>query len=130
MKKGKDAAKVDRIDHGNRALEDDKLVEILVERKIPLTVCPQSNWRLAVIKNMSDHPIREMLRLGLRATVNSDDPAYFGGYMNDNFNALVDAVDLSREEIIILVNNSFVSSFLDEEQINQHLDHVREIAAT
>jgi adenosine deaminase len=124
-----DGLRVDRIDHGNRALEDQDLVSRLVQRKIPLTVCPQSNLRLAVIGDMSDHPIRKMLALGLRVTVNSDDPAYFGGYMNDNFNALVDAVDLSRDEIIKLVKNSFTSSFLTKEQIGRHLDEVKRTAA-
>jgi len=87
-----DGLQVDRIDHGNRALEDPALVDRLVRNQTPLTVCPQSNLRLAVIARMSNHPIRRMLEYGLRATVNSDDPAYFGGYVNDNFNALVDAV--------------------------------------
>ena len=122
-----DGLRVDRIDHGNRALEDELLVRRLVELKLPLTVCPQSNLRLAVVSDMSEHPIRRMLAAGLRATVNSDDPAYFGGYMNDNFNALVDAVDLSAEEIITLVRNSFKSSFLDKETQQRHLDAVQAI---
>jgi len=116
-----DALQVDRIDHGNRALEDSALVERLVAEQMPLTVCPQSNLRLAVIDKMADHPIRRMLQCGLKATVNSDDPAYFGGYVNDNFNALVDAVGLNRDEILCLVRNSFEASFLDRESINQHL---------
>ena len=120
-----DGLQVDRIDHGNRAMEDPKLVQRLAELKIPLTVCPQSNLRLAVVADMGAHPIRKMLAAGLRATVNSDDPAYFGGYMNDNFNALVDAVDLSEEEIVQLVNNSFESSFLDKESTKRHLKAVR-----
>jgi adenosine deaminase len=120
-----DGLRVDRIDHGNRSLEDVLLVQRLVELKLPLTVCPQSNLRLGVVPDMSEHPIRSMLAAGLRATVNSDDPAYFGGYMNDNFNALVDAVDLSAEEIIKLVRNSFKSSFLDKDRQQQHLDAVQ-----
>jgi adenosine deaminase len=123
-----DGLRVDRIDHGNRSLEDDDLVAVLARRQIPLTVCPQSNLRLAVIKDMADHPIREMLGLGLKATVNSDDPAYFGGYVNDNFNALVEAVDLSRDEIIELTTNSFEASFLDPATIGRHLDAVRSVA--
>ncbi len=123
-----DGLRVDRIDHGNRSLEDEMLVRRLVELKLPLTVCPQSNLRLAVVSDMSEHPIRRMLAAGLKATVNSDDPAYFGGYMNDNFNALVDAVDLSAEEIIRLVRNSFKSSFLDKETQQKHLDAVQAIA--
>jgi len=122
-----DGLRVDRIDHGNRSLEDELLVRRLVELKLPLTVCPQSNLRLAVVSDMSEHPMRRMLAAGLRATVNSDDPAYFGSYMNDNFNALVDAVDLSAEEIIRLVRNSFKSSFLDKETQQKHLDAVQAI---
>ena len=116
-----DGLHVDRIDHGNRALEDAELVDKLVSMQMPLTVCPQSNLRLAVVKNMADHPIRKMLDLGLKATVNSDDPAYFGGYINDNFNALVDALDLREDEIITLVRNGFEASFLPDEDKRQHL---------
>lgn len=120
-----DGLRVDRIDHGNRSLEDPALVGRLAELKMPLTVCPQSNLRLAVVSDMKDHPIRTMLAAGLIVTVNSDDPAYFGGYLNDNFNALVDAVDLSADEIIKLVNSSFKASFLDKESKLQHLEAVR-----
>ena len=125
-----DGLRVDRIDHGNRSLEDAELVGRLAELKIPLTVCPQSNLRLAVVRDMRDHPIRFMLAAGLRATVNSDDPAYFGGYVNDNFNALVDAVDLSAEDIVKLIRNSFKASFLDKETINRHLDAVAAAAGS
>jgi len=124
-----DGLKVDRIDHGNRALEDRQLVSELQRRGIPLTVCPLSNLRLGVVGNMSEHPIRQMLDLGLKATVNSDDPAYFGGYVNDNFNALVDAVDLSCDEIVQLVRNSFEASFLDRISKGRHLATVQRIAA-
>jgi adenosine deaminase len=124
-----DGLQVDRIDHGNRSLEDDALVERLVRDQVPLTVCPQSNLRLAVVKAMRDHPIRTMLARGLKATVNSDDPAYFGGYLNDNFNALVDAVDLQRDEILALVRNSFEASFLADDDRARHLAAVAECAA-
>ncbi len=124
-----DVLKVDRIDHGNRSLEDDDLIARLARKQIPLTVCPQSNLRLAVVKDMRDHPIRDMLGMGLKATVNSDDPAYFGGYVNDNFNALVDAVGLDADEIIELVRNSFEASFLDAADIQRHLQAVDRIAA-
>jgi adenosine deaminase len=123
-----DGLMVDRIDHGNRALEDEALVARLVKAQLPLTVCPQSNLRLAVVSDMSDHPIRTMLEKGLKATVNSDDPAYFGGYVNDNYKALVDAVDLTAKEIIQLVNNSFEASFLDSPDISRHLAAVQAIA--
>ena len=123
-----DGLKVHRIDHGNRAMEDGALVERLVLEQVPLTVCPQSNLRLAVVGKMSQHPIREMLAAGLKATVNSDDPAYFGGYVNDNFEALVDAVGLESGEIVTLVRNSFESSFLDSDSVARHLAEVDRIA--
>lgn len=120
-----DLLAVDRIDHGNRSLEDAALVKRLVAESMSLTVCPQSNLRLAVVKDMSEHPIREMLRLGLNACVNSDDPAYFGGYMNENFDALIDAVGLTRDEIFQLVSNSFNSSFLTQAEKQVHLDQIQ-----
>ena len=115
---------VDRIDHGNRSLEDSALVERLAGLQMPLTVCPQSNLRLAVVKDMQDHPIRKMLALGLNAGVNSDDPAYFGGYMNENFFALIDAVGLTRDEIFKLVSNGFEASFLADEDKQVHLQNI------
>jgi len=123
-----DGLQVDRIDHGNRSMEDPALLGRLVDLKMPLTVCPQSNLRLAVVRNMQDHPIRKMLAAGLKANVNSDDPAYFGAYVNDNFNALVDAVDLSADEITTLVINSFKASFLDKESKQRHLAAVQAVA--
>ena len=123
-----DGLRVDRIDHGNRSLEDPALIGRLVDLKMPLTVCPQSNLRLAVVRDMQDHPIRKMLAAGLKANVNSDDPAYFGAYVNDNFNALVDAVDLSADEITTLVINSFKASFLDKESKQGHLEAVQAVA--
>jgi adenosine deaminase len=120
-----DLLAVDRIDHGNRSLESAELVKRLVAESMSLTVCPQSNLRLAVVKDMSEHPIREMLRLGLNAWVNSDDPAYFGGYMNENFDALIDAVGLTRDEIFQLVSNSFNSSFLTQADKQAHLDQIQ-----
>jgi adenosine deaminase len=119
-----DLLQVDRIDHGNRSLEDDVLIKRLVDQGTPLTVCPQSNLRLAVIDDMSEHPIRRMLALGLNACVNSDDPAYFGGYVNENFFALIDATGLTRDEIFQLVINGFNSSFLAEAEKQTHLNHI------
>ena len=124
-----DALGVDRIDHGNRSLEDDDLVERLVGMQIPLTVCPQSNLRLAVVKDMAHHPIRKMLGVGLKVCVNSDDPAYFGGYVNDNFNALIDAVDLQAEEIITLVRNGFEASFLPDDEKRRQLQRFEQTLA-
>ena len=119
-----DLLQVDRIDHGNRSLENDALVKRLVDQKTPLTVCPQSNLRLAVIDKMAEHPIRKMLALGLNACVNSDDPAYFGGYMNENFFALIDSTGLTRDEIFKLVINGFESSFLAETEKQTHLNNI------
>ncbi len=119
-----DLLNVDRIDHGNRSLEDEALVQRLVDEHMSLTVCPQSNLRLAVVKDMTDHPIRKMLALGLNACVNSDDPAYFGGYMNENFNALIDATGLTRDEIFQLTINGFESSFLTRAEKQTHLDRI------
>ncbi len=108
--------KVSRIDHGNCALDDEKLVQELVKQKIPLTICPLSNLKLQVVKNLSQHPLKIMLKKGLLVTINSDDPAYFGGYINANYEAISGALNLSQEEIRILAWNSFAASFLDAEQ--------------
>jgi adenine deaminase len=122
-----DLLHVDRIDHGNRALEDPALVDRLVREATPLTVCPLSNLKLRVVPDLADHPIARMLRLGLRATLNSDDPAYFGGYVNDNFRAV--AASLTREEMVTLARNSFLAAFLPEGQIAAHLARLEAYAA-
>ena len=119
-----DGLAVDRIDHGNRSLEDERLVQRLGDEQMSLTVCPLSNLRLAVVKDLSEHPIRKMLALGLNACVNSDDPAYFGGYMNENFNALIDNTGLTRDEIFQLTINGFESSFLTRAEKQVHLDRI------
>ncbi|OMH28484.1 adenosine deaminase [Motiliproteus sp. MSK22-1] len=106
------ALKVDRIDHGNRSLEDPSLIKVLIEQQIPLTICPLSNLRLAVVDDMSDHPLRRMLELGLKVTINSDDPAYFGGYLNDNYRAVEQALSLSVEQLGLIARNSFESAFV------------------
>lgn len=108
--------KVSRIDHGNRSLEDPALVDELVERKMPLTICPLSNLKLKVVHDMTKHPIAEMLAKGMMVTVNSDDPAYFGGYINENYMAVAHALHLTQEQIIQLAKNSFEASFLDEDE--------------
>ena len=115
---------VDRIDHGNRAMEDHSLVEELVRRQIPLTVCPLSNLKLQVVKNLKDHPLKKMLQKGLLATINSDDPAYFGGYINENYNAITQALGLSEEDLHNLAKNSFKASFLSNEEKRDMLDNV------
>ena len=103
---------VSRIDHGVRCLEDKDLVNYLIEKQIPLTVCPLSNVRLKVFDSMEHHNLKKLLNLGVCVTVNSDDPAYFGGYMNENYQAAVDALKLSKSEVLQLANNSFQASFL------------------
>ena len=109
-----DTLLVDRIDHGNRALDDAALVQRLAEARVPLTVCPLSNLRLAVIADIAEHPLRRMIDKGLLVTLNSDDPAYFGGYINANYRAVTDALGLSRAELVELAHNSFAASFLDD----------------
>ncbi len=109
-----DLLKVSRVDHGVRCMEDPKLVERLVRERVPLTVCPLSNLRLKVVHDLKDHPLKRMLDAGLVATCNSDDPAYFGGYVGDNFSAISRALDLSDAELITLAQNSFEASFIDD----------------
>ena len=107
-----DKLKVNRIDHGNRALEDEKLVARLVRDGMALTVCPLSNLKLCVVKDMSDHPLKKMLTMGLKATINSDDPAYFGGYMNDNYKSVAKVLNLEKSDLLTLARNSVAASFL------------------
>lgn len=119
-----DLLKVKRIDHGVRSLEDPKLVERLVREKIPLTVCPLSNVKLCVFKSMSEHNLRDLMKAGLVVTINSDDPAYFGGYLNANYLETAKALDLGRPELLELASNSFKASFLSEGEINKHLKDI------
>ena len=123
-----DLLKVDRIDHGNRALEDDALVQRIVADGQTLTVCPLSNLKLCVIHDIADSPVKRMLDLGIRATVNSDDPAYFGGYVNANFRAIGEALNLSREELLQLAENSFSGSFLPMQDQAKHLAAIRKFS--
>jgi adenosine deaminase len=119
-----DVLRVDRLDHGNRAMEDELLVARLAREAMTLTVCPLSNLKLCVVRDMRDHPLPEMLRRSLRATVNSDDPAYFGGYVNDNYRAVAATGRLSRDQIAILARNSFLGSFLPIEAVAAHLAEI------
>lgn len=119
-----DRLHVNRIDHGNRSLEDAALTARLVAQEMTLTVCPLSNLKLCVVNDMRQHPLKRMLDLGLKATVNSDDPAYFGGYLNANFKAVAEGVGLGRADLLTLARNSFTGSFLDEEQVALHLAEV------
>jgi adenine deaminase len=107
-----DVLGVGRIDHGNRSLDDASLVTRLARERIALTVCPLSNLRLGVIDDLGRHPLRRMLDNGLMASVNSDDPAYFGGYVNDNYRAVTDALSLTRDEIAAVVRNGINASLM------------------
>jgi adenosine deaminase len=113
--------KVSRIDHGNHCLDDDNLAEELIRRKIPLTVCPLSNLRLNVIDSMEKHPLRRMIERGLLVTINSDDPAYFGGYINENYLTVTKALNLTAADICRLAKNSFEASFLTENEKDKML---------
>jgi adenosine deaminase len=110
-----DDLKVSRIDHGVRCTEDPKLVERLREEQVPLTVCPLSNVKLRVFDTIQDHNLKRMLEFGLRVTLNSDDPAYFGGYVDENFYAAQEGLHLSRDDVYELTKNSFEASFLNAE---------------
>lgn len=106
-----DVLGVERIDHGNRALEDDALVARLHRDQVPLTLCPLSNLKLRVVPDLQAHPLKRMLDLGLLVTVNSDDPAYFGGYVNDNFARVAEALNLGETELAAIAANSFKAAF-------------------
>ncbi|MFB1008115.1 MAG: adenosine deaminase [Sulfurospirillum sp.] len=115
---------VERIDHGIRCDEDASLVKLLIEKQIPLTVCPLSNVKLRAVKNMQEHNILKLLRQGVLVTVNSDDPAYFGGYVNENYEAICDNLDLSKEELKTLASNSFKASFLSDERKKHFINQI------
>ncbi|WP_025899647.1 adenosine deaminase [Sneathiella glossodoripedis] len=116
VKEALDILKIDRLDHGNRSLEDASLTERLADSQIALTVCPLSNYKLAGVTDMSKHPIKTMLQKGLKATINSDDPAYFGGYMTENYLAVANALPLERDEIITLAQNGIDATFCTEKE--------------
>ncbi|MGP9527166.1 adenosine deaminase [Glutamicibacter sp. AOP5-A2-18] len=119
-----DLLKVERVDHGIRCLDDEKLVQRLVAEQMPLTVCPLSNIRLRAVDTMADHPLPSMLEAGLKVSVHSDDPAYFGGYMDANFASLMQAFNFSTEQLAQLARNSFESSFIDDSAKRERLAEV------
>ncbi len=123
-----DQLKVDRIDHGNRALEDPALVARLVADGTTLTVCPLSNLKLCVVKDLAAHPLKKMLDAGLAATVNSDDPAYFGGYLLDNYMQTAMALNLNAADLVDLARNSFRGSFLAPEDKANWLARIDAVA--
>ncbi|EAQ65406.1 adenosine deaminase [Marinomonas sp. MED121] len=124
-----DDIKVDRIDHGNRSLEDKDLIHRLNHEQLTLTVCPLSNEKLCVVDDMSQHPIREMLSHGLLATVNSDDPAYFGGYMNENYQALIEQSKITIAELKQLAKNSFNGAWMPADKRQKYLSQIDELFA-
>ncbi|ALH96492.1 adenosine deaminase [Acinetobacter equi] len=122
-----DLLKVNRIDHGVRSEEDDVLMQRLIDEKMPLTVCPLSNLKLCVVDDMAQHNIRRLLEKGVHVTVNSDDPSYFGGYMNDNFIAIMEALNLDNDELKRLAINSFEASFISDEMKKVYIDQVNSL---
>jgi len=119
-----DLLKVERIDHGNTCLRDPALVERLVKEQIPLTVCPLSNTKLCVVDDMKNHPLPEMLKLGLKAMINSDDPAYFGGYLNENYEAVSPILGDDKDTLALLARNSFCSAFISQEEKDKFVAEV------
>lgn len=105
---------VDRIDHGNACTQDASLLRELAQRQVPLTMCPLSNLKLQVIRSMTEHPAKQLLNAGVCVTINSDDPSYFGGYVNDNYVACVESLQLDRADLVQLARNSFVASFMPD----------------
>jgi len=119
-----DLLKVERIDHGVRCLEDPALVERLVDEQIPLTVCPLSNIKLRVFDTLEDHNLKQLLDAGICATVNSDDPAYFGGYIGENLLRVQQALDLTADDIVNLAKNAFAASFLSNKDKRRHIAEI------
>lgn len=124
-----DLLKIDRMDHGNRSMEDPALIRRLAAEGMTLTVCPLSNHKLCVVDDLNDHPVPEMLRQGIKVTLNSDDPAYFGGYVNENYRQLAHAVGLTREQLAGMARNSFTGSFLDRTDIDRRLVEIDQYVA-
>lgn len=124
-----DLLHIDRMDHGNRSMEDETLIRRLADEQMTLTVCPLSNLKLCVVHDLKDHPVPEMLRRGLHVTLNSDDPAYFGGYVNQNYIELANAVGLTRDQITRIARNSFEGSFLSDAEKTRRIAEVDAYAA-
>ena len=119
-----DILKIKRIDHGNNALQDENLVKEIIKRDMALTVCPLSNKALQVVPDLTKHPLKKMMELGLKPTVNSDDPAYFGGQVNQNYIAIQKALQLSKKDLYELARNSFQYSLLEEADKIKHLQNL------
>lgn len=112
---------IKRIDHGNNSLQDQQLVDEIIKRDLALTVCPLSNLSLKVVQNLKKHPLKKMMDMGLKVTVNSDDPAYFGGQVNKNYEAIQEALNLTKEDLYILAKNSFQYSLLEPDSKQVYL---------
>jgi adenosine deaminase len=123
-----DLLKVERIDHGVRCLEDPILVERLVDERIPLTVCPLSNVKLRVFDTLEDHNLKRLLDSGLCVTVNSDDPAYFGGYVGENYLRVQQALDLDAADVLRLAKNAFTASFLNDEDKRRYIAEIDRVS--
>lgn len=117
---------VSRIDHGNCSIKDEKLTKLLTDKKIPLTICPLSNLKLKVVDNIINHPLKKMIDENLMVTINSDDPAYFGGYLNDNYLITTEALKLSEQEVLKIIKNSFESSFIPQKKKDYFISKVDE----
>ena len=116
-----DILKIKRIDHGNNALQDAELVTEIIKRDLALTVCPLSNTALQVVSDLKDHPLKEMINLGLKVTINSDDPAFFGGQVNENYIQIQKALNLTKKDLYLLAKNSFTYSFLDSDTKSKYI---------
>ena len=115
---------IKRIDHGNNALQDENLIKEIIKRDIALTVCPLSNTALQVVDDLKNHPLKKMMDMGLKVTVNSDDPAYFGGQINKNYEAIQEALNLSKSDLYQLAKNSFHYSLLDVNTKQHYLNEL------
>ena len=118
---------VERIDHGVQSINDEKLVAELVKKQMPLTVCPLSNLKLKVVSDLKDLPLKRMMDKNIMVTINSDDPSYFGGYVNQNYLEVAEALNLTKDDILLLAKNSFNASFLTDAEKKHYLDKVDEM---
>lgn len=125
-----DLLDVDRIDHGIRSVEDDELVKRIAKEQIPLTLCPLSNLKLCVFDRMEEFPLHALLEANVIATINSDDPAYFGGYINDNYKEITHALNLTMTDLQILAQNGFKASFAPAEEIERWIKNVDDYCET
>ncbi|MCV6546872.1 MAG: adenosine deaminase [Cohaesibacter sp.] len=127
VKEGLDLLKVERVDHGNHALDDPALTRRLAQAQTPLTMCPISNWRLKGIPTLAHSPVKKAMNAGLLVTINSDDPSYFGGYLNDNYRAVYEHLPLDEKDLVTLAQNSFKASFLSDQDKQKALDAIDDV---